>query len=54
MRRLESLTIALVAVLLTAVPAFFTDAIDGPGRFPQTVPDWLGWIALVVACASLG
>jgi signal transduction histidine kinase len=52
-RRLESLTIALVAVLLTAVPAFFTDAIDGVGRFPRTVPDWLGWIAIVVVCMSL-
>jgi signal transduction histidine kinase len=52
-RRLESLTIVLVAVLLTAVPSFFTDAIDGAGRFPRSGPDWLGWIALVVAGLSL-
>jgi signal transduction histidine kinase len=53
-RRVESLTIALVAVLLTAVPTFFTDTIDGASQFPGTGPDWLGWIALVVACLSLG
>jgi signal transduction histidine kinase len=52
-RRLETLTIVLVAVLLTAVPSFFSDAIDGAGRFPRTGPDWIGWIALVVAGMSL-
>jgi len=52
-RRLETVTIVLVAVLLTAVPSFFIDAIDGPGRFPETLPDWLGWLALVVSSLSL-
>jgi signal transduction histidine kinase len=51
-RRLETLLIALVAVLLTAVPAFFTDAVDG-ARFPHTGPDWFGWGALIASGLSL-
>ena len=52
MRRLETLLIALVAVLLTAVPAFFTDSLGG-APFPRSGPDWLGWAALVVSGMSL-
>ena len=52
MRRLETLLIALVAVLLTAVPTFFTDAVDGT-RLPHSGEDWIGWIALVGAGFSL-
>lgn len=52
MRRLETLLIALVALLLTAVPAFFTDAVNG-ASFPHTGPDWLGWGALVASGLSL-
>lgn len=52
MRRLETPLIALVALLLTAVPAFFTDAL-GHARLPHSGPDWLGWGATGVAVLSL-
>lgn len=52
MRRLETLLIALVAVLLTAVPSFFTGAVDSAG-LPHTGPDWLGWGALTASGSSL-
>lgn len=53
MRRLETALIALVAVLITAVPAFFTDAFSGGARFPRTLLDWIGWVALLLAGLSL-
>lgn len=53
MRRLETALIALVAVLITAVPAFFTDAVNGDARFPGTPLDWIGWVALIGAGLSL-
>ncbi|MGY2874331.1 signal transduction histidine kinase [Marmoricola sp. URHA0025 HA25] len=52
MRRLETPLIALVAILLTAVPSFFTDAVDG-ASWPHSGPDWIGWGALVASAMSL-
>jgi signal transduction histidine kinase len=51
-RRLETLTIVLVAVLLTVVPTFFTDIVDG-SLVPRSTADWIGWTALVGSCLSL-
>jgi signal transduction histidine kinase len=51
-RRLETPLIALVALLLTAVPTFFTDVVGGSPA-GHTVPDWVGQGALVVSGLSL-
>lgn len=52
MRRLETLLIALVALLLTVFPAFFTDSIGGTG-VPQTASEWAGWATGAVSALSL-
>jgi len=51
-RRVETLLIVLVALLLTVMPAFFTDSLGASG-VPRTAPDWIGWAALVASGLSL-
>jgi signal transduction histidine kinase len=51
-RRLETVVIALVALLVTVVPTLLTGTADGT-TLPTTFVDWLGWIALVVCGLSL-
>lgn len=52
MRRLETPVIALVAVLLTALPALVSNALGG-SSVPRTASEWAGWGAVVLSGLSL-
>lgn len=52
MRRAENQLIALVALLLTAIPVFFSGAGDG-ASVPRSITEMLGWASLVVGAMAL-